>query len=399
MKLRDFFRFPLAIGFLATACGAQPSPGKLPGHVKSLDVYADDGRLHVLLATNTDGQENAGLYYTASEDNGTSWSSYTRIGTSCAPAYARGRGTDFQLAAKGGRIMAVWMQHGTGFMGRGPLSSAISEDGGKTWRNTGNPADDGSDGDHSFIDVTASKDGDFHAVWLDKRSGNAKGLYSSVYKVGKGKWQTNRCVDAVTCECCWNVVKSSQSGGLYTLYRDSSPRDMAWASSMDNGASWQKGGPAGNFQWDIQACVHVGGGLAIEERLKAPCLHAVIWTANQFNPGLYYLFLDTQEGKWQEPVPLADVDCTLPDIAVSKDGQVVATWIKRSAQGNQLYYSVRSKQSQAWDKPIHVPTGKLAPTHPKIACLDNTFHLFWSGPADNVETWQHQKIPPCPNRG
>ena len=80
------------------------------------------------------------------------------------------------------------MQHGTGFMGRGPLSSAFSSDGGKTWRNVGNPADDGSDGDHAFIDLTADDRGNFHAVWLDKRSGTDKGLYSAFFESNSQKW-------------------------------------------------------------------------------------------------------------------------------------------------------------------------------------------------------------------
>ena len=144
---------------LSFGCASIPIDDELSGSVKSLDVYPDDGKIHLLLATAKEDQEKAGLLYTCSTDHGKSWRPYHRIDTSSAPAYARGRGTDFQVAASGDRILSVWMQHGTGFMGRGPLSSAFSEDGGTSWRNTGSPSDLNSDGDHAFIDLTVDDKG------------------------------------------------------------------------------------------------------------------------------------------------------------------------------------------------------------------------------------------------
>ena len=180
MEFLDFKRRLVAsaclpAGALLVGCASIPAGDDLSGSVKSLDVYADVGKIHLLLATTKEDQENAGLIYTCSTDHGKSWKPYHRIDTSSAPAYARGRGTDFQVAASGNRILSVWMQHGSGFMGRGPLSSALSSDGGKSWRNAGDPSDVGSDGEHAFIDLTADDMGNFHAVWLDKRSGKDKG--------------------------------------------------------------------------------------------------------------------------------------------------------------------------------------------------------------------------------
>ena len=122
----------LLAGTWLVGCASIPVGGELSGSVKSLDVYADDGKIHLLLATAKEGEENAELIYTCSNDHGKSWRPYHQIDTSSAPAYARGRGTDFQVAAFGNRILTVWMEHGTGFMGRGPLSSALSQDGGKS---------------------------------------------------------------------------------------------------------------------------------------------------------------------------------------------------------------------------------------------------------------------------
>ena len=77
-------------------CAHGPNGPELSGNVKSLDVYGDSGMIHLLLATNTGDQKNASLFYTSSSDIGSSWDSYAPIDTSCAPAFARGRGSDFR---------------------------------------------------------------------------------------------------------------------------------------------------------------------------------------------------------------------------------------------------------------------------------------------------------------
>ena len=139
--------------------------------------------------------------------------------------------------------------------------------------NAGNPSDDESIGDHAFIDLTADDKGNFHAVWLDKRSGKDKGLYSASYDARTHRWEKNRTVDGMVCDCCWSVLKADRTGRLHALYRDKTPRDMGWAFSGDYGKTWELGGPVGNFDWRIEACVHAGGGLAIEEKGEhpAPC--------------------------------------------------------------------------------------------------------------------------------
>ena len=382
----------LLAGAWSVGCASIPSGDELSGNVKSLDVYGDDGKIHLLLATAKEGQENAVLVYTCSADHGKSWEPYHPIDTSSAPAYARGRGTDFQVAASGKGALAVWMQHGTGFMGRGPLASAFSADGGKSWRNAGNPSDDESIGDHAFIDLTADDKGNFHAVWLDKRSGNDKGLYSASYDARTHRWEKNRTVDGMVCDCCWNVLKADRTGRLHALYRDKTPRDMGWAFSGDYGKTWELGGPVGNFDWRIEACVHVGGGLAIEEKGGNTQLHAVVWTGNQGNAGLYYLSRKSEEGNWGEPVRIGGVECTLPDIAVSDSGQIAIAWIRQTSDGNKLFRLKGDRIRPDSIKAVQVQTEEVYPTHPKLISLGDSLHLFWTGQAGGKEVWRHVKI-------
>ena len=66
-----------------------------------------------------------------SGDGGENWSAPVRVaeGDLSVPH----RGNDVQVAAAGRRCLAAWQVPGTGYKGRGPVATALSEDGGRTW--------------------------------------------------------------------------------------------------------------------------------------------------------------------------------------------------------------------------------------------------------------------------
>ena len=307
------------------------------------------------------------------------------------PRHARGRGTDFQVAASGKGALAVWMQHGTGFMGRGPLASAFSADGGKSWRNAGNPSDDESIGDHAFIDLTADDKGNFHAVWLDKRSGKDKGLYSASYDARTHRWEKNRTVDGMVCDCCWNVLKADRTGRLHALYRDKTPRDMGWAfpGIMERPGSWE-----------VRLVISTGGlrpactpaeALPSKKRGEhpAPCRRL------DGKPGecrALLSFPKSEEGNWGEPVRIGGVECTLPDIAVSDSGQIAIAWIRQTSDGNKLFRIKGDRIRPDSIKAVQVQTEEVYPTHPKLISLGDSLHLFWTGQAGGKEVATRQNL-------
>ena len=141
----------------------------------SADVWVDGSVVHLLTADRAAAGAPPELHYQRSSDGGATWSAPVRLGEG-QPATIAHRGMDAQIAASGEKLVAVWPTAGNDKMGRGPMATAISGDGGKTWRAGPNPADDGTLGGHSFIDVAADDRGTFHLVWLDSREGASKGL-------------------------------------------------------------------------------------------------------------------------------------------------------------------------------------------------------------------------------
>lgn len=140
--------------------------------VYAFDLYEEERRLHMLLVEYAPGSETPSLLYTRSDDGGEAWSDPVRVDEGALPAFVPYRGVDPQLAARGNAVVAVWTAAGDDIYGygTGPLATAVSSDGGNTWRAGPNPADDGLTTAHEFLDVMADARDGF------TRSGSTTGM-------------------------------------------------------------------------------------------------------------------------------------------------------------------------------------------------------------------------------
>src|SRR5690606_1793873 len=129
----------------------------------------------------------------------------------------------------------------------------------------------------------------FHAIWIHALE-EARGLRHARLRFGADAWTTPTVIDPEICACCWNKLKVGKDGALFALYRDQEPSDMALATSSDGGRTWQRTGPAGNFNWEFNGCPHVGGGLtfASGDREESHLL-ATVWTGHPDTGGAYVL--------------------------------------------------------------------------------------------------------------
>lgn len=343
--------------------------------VTSLDVCAEQNRIHLLIA-NRIGDGPTQLEYLRSDDRGVTWSKPERVGEGQPPPDIAHRGMDAQIAAAGDRLVAAWTVRGEeNRFGRGPIATALSNDGGKTWRAGPNPADDGTAGDHAFIDIAADEQGTFHLTWLDARAGS-KGLLYTRSTDGGATWSPNAILKRDTCECCWNTITTAPGGEIYILFRDKNPRDMAIIGSRDGGKSWQKPVRVGAFDWDFTGCPHVGGGLAAKADAKGrTCLCATVWTAKAGSAGAYALASTDNGATWSEPVRLGDNEASHPDIACA-GAKIVAAWDAFTDGGTAIFASASS--GAAWSGPKRLSEIGAVATHPRIVRTDKAFVVFWT---------------------
>lgn len=370
----------LALLWILVACGPEPIAvqGQAFGfaEIASFDTAVGDGAIHLLMAGRLPGAETTTIRYSYSTDGGSTWAPAVRVDAGAPPPDGLHLGNDVQLAVSAKRRVAVWPTAGTGYMGSGPLATAISTDGGAHWRPGPNPADDGSTDGHGFAGMVADAKGRIHIVWLDNRSGH-QALYHTVSVDGGAHWRANVSIDNATCQCCANTLAPRPDGGVAVLYRNMDPRDMALAISSPESDGWRQRGVVGDFNWHIDACPHAGGDLAFTER----GLHAVVYTGKPEVAGLYYLFSADGGAHWQAPLPLAGAEAGSFSFAGRGQGNLAVVWTTPGETGRTLAAATSRDGGRHWHKhrlAVHIRHG----TRPRLLPTTDGWRLAWIRPAE-----------------
>lgn len=343
--------------------------------IESLDIAVDGSTIHLLLGDYPADTKLPVLHHVRSTDGGVTWSQPVRADAGAPTPHIPHRGMDAQIAASNAKLVALWNTPGTGFMGRGPMATALSADGGATWRPGPNPADDGSQGDHSFADLAADAAGNFHLVWLDARGTNkAKGLRYASSRDGGQTWSKNLTLEAETCECCWNTLTTGPGGSLHALFRDKNPRDMALVSSLDGGATWSSPVPVGKFNWDFQGCPHVGGGLLGTDGR----VHALVWTGAAGHSGAYHVHSADRGRTWSAPQRLGDADARRGDLASAGAGSLAAVWDRVADGESRVYAATSSDGGKTWSEPVPLSSPGVNAAYPRVVALAGSYRAFWT---------------------
>jgi hypothetical protein len=256
------------------------------------------------------------------------------------------------------------------------LTVVTSSDGGQHWNNGANPADDGLTDGHNFLALNVDAAGQFHLAWLDKRDGE-RGLRYSLSRDGGQHWEPNRTAAPKTCECCWNSLVPLATGDVAILFRDRSPRDMKVVTSRGHSA-WNTPVPVGNFQWQFNACPHVGGALVRRSTPAGEQLHAAVWTGASGVSGLYHLRSDDGGGSWSEPHKMNVPMAWHPALAVNAQGRIAAVWDTMAAVAPETWASLSADGGVTWTPPERLSGEETPAAHPRVVPVKNGFRVFWT---------------------
>jgi len=389
--LRNNRVWPLLLGLTVAALTAPSnarahSPAAAKG-VVSLDVYAQ-GDVVDLLVVERSGHGLV-VRHRRSVDGGATWGATSDVPVPAAGVGTPARGSDAQVAARADRIVVLYETKGTSKWGGGPPGTALSADGGKTWKLGPNPADDGSAEGHDFMDLAVGDDGAFHAVWLDSRDG-AQGLRAARSRDGGATWEPNQSVDERTCECCWNTLLPAGSGGMLALYRDKDPRDMALARA-EPGQPWKRVGVVGSFGWAFDGCPHVGGGLARSDD-GGGTLHAVVWTGREDQAGVYWTPSRDGGQTWGPPKRL-DAKGRHCDIA-ARGPAVAVAWDGAKDGASPIRVALSADGGGVWEATKRLGSPAGAGSHPRVLATKAGFLVVWTEAAGEGGTvWRSSTLP------
>lgn len=366
--------------------------GEVPG-VRSLEVCADAGRLHLVLGELDSPTGVPLITHRASLDGGLTWSEPVQINRDTPLAHGLHRGTDARIAAHGETLVAAWTSAGTDAWGSGPLTVVTSLDGGKTWLPSANPADDNRTDGHNFLALGSDREGHFHLAWLDNRDGD-RGLRYAKSRDGGIHWEPNHTVAPKTCECCWNSLAPLSNGGIAILFRARAPRDMQVVTSRGPAMTWSKPVPVGDFKWDFNACPHVGGALATVQTPAGEQIHATVWTGAPSHSGLYHLRSEDHGATWSAPhkmnVPLA----WHPALAADSKGRIVAAWDTMAAVAPETWAAISTDNGATWAPPVKLSASDTPAAHPRVVPAAEGFRVFWTEERPlQTAVWRSAKFP------
>ncbi len=387
MATKKFLKFCLVASSLAALVLVRPAESAhtmkhgTAGHqaqpkqrgVVGLDIYRDGARLHLLTVEIDSERDTRQLLYRQSGDDGKTWTKPVRAHHDSESIYAMTRGNDAQIAASGQRVLAAWTSKGGGYEGSGPLMTAISLDGGKTWRPGGNPADDGTTNGHAYTELIAAN-GSFDAVWLDGRDG-AQGLRHARSRDGL-QWEKNTTVQGKTCECCWqSLVRNNDA--LLVLFRGKDPRDMLLSALPRGAVNWVVRGRVGQFDWDFKGCPHTGGGLATTQGGKS--LHAVVWTGARAAQGLHHMSSRDGGVTWNSTKRFGSADAQRADIAVAEDGKTMAAvWDQLEGSRRLIYAAYSHDEGHTWSAALRMSEENVDAIYPRLVSAKPGFLVLWT---------------------
>lgn len=341
-----------------------------------MDVYTEGSTLHMALVGKVSGKDGNSIAYLVSKDAGRSWSEPVIVNHAEDGAVMSRRGNEAQVAALGRRILVAWRRGGGELPDAGPIVTAYSEDGGKTWHGGGQSALGDATENQSYPDLAVDAKGRFHVVWLDDREerGNTQGLRYARSEDGGRHWLGEATLDPQVCTCCWNRLVALPGHGLAVLYRDDEPHDMRLARQVGK-RPWRSLSAVGAFDWRFNGCPHCGGGIAAGPGQR---LHGVVWSGKDGAEGLYYLNSQDLGGHWSPPLRVGDQRSRESDVAALADGRVGVVFAGPWGQGEGVQLIESDDQGKTWSNPKLLSAEGAAADHPRILATPKGFRVFWT---------------------
>ncbi len=348
---------------LALPAHAQPAGG-----VAHYDVVVDHDTLHLLIGTGKKGAPDIALWHLRSGDGGTTWSKPARVNRPGDRLSANHPGENPQIAAVGDRLIAVWTQQRTGSHHGGVLATAMSDDGGLTWKPGPAPTPP-AHGAQTFAEF-ATDGKTLHMAWLDNRDGRQGLRYARSTDRGE-TWSADRPLAPRTCDCCWNSLAAMVDGGVAVFYRGDTPRDMMLLTSRA-GDTWRNHGSIGQFNWQIRACPHVGGAIAT----RGTAIHTLAWNGNDELFGLHYIGSMDAGNTWSRPRKLGFDGARNADLIISGEGHLHAVWDEAGTLTSTIQRARSTDSGQTWSAPERIAAGKDL-SYPRAAATRHGIAVLW----------------------
>lgn len=335
------------------------------------------------------------LWLSRSSDGGKTFTEIGKVNAQPEAILADGQNRP-QIAVHGQVVVVSWSQ-ALPKLHTGHVRMARSEDGGLSFAPPVIVNDNREEIGHGFNAMKMDRRGNLAVVWLDGRERSAAarkgGKYagSSVYYATSsdfGKtWTANSKLADNTCECCRIGLAIEPDGTAVAQWRHlfaGGVRDFATAA-LKPGAPVLRASEDG---WEISACPHHGGDLAIDADGRR---HYVWFTGSARKPGLFYRYADGAQ--FGTTLPFGDLDAQAGHPTVFADGKNVAVvWREFDGRRYRLRRMQSADRGASWSASSTVAEAEGATDLPLFVQGAAQPLVAW-GTADGVRVIDLREVP------
>jgi hypothetical protein len=152
---------------------------------------------------------------------------------------------------------------------------------------------------------------------------------------------------------------------------------MGLAISRDDGASWTGQGAVGAFNWQIEACPHTGGALALTGAGAAERLHAIVWTGKPDMRGLHVLTSSNAGSTWTPDVRLGGEFAQRADLTARGD-ELLAAWDESVGQHAAVFMARSRNAGKDWSRPAKLSADNANAIYPRIVAARSNVVVLWT---------------------
>lgn len=299
------------------------------------------GNLHVVFGR---GDE---IFYTVSKKGKLSFAKPLKIGEQKKLALGASRGPqiistkDYLVVAAAdhtGKILVYRLKHGA-----------------SRWSEPVNLLRGDSTAKEGFIALSAGRENQVYAAWLDLRLRKRNNIFSARSSDGGKTWSENKRVyespGGGVCPCCRPAIAADENGNVYVMFRNEleGARDLYLARSRDGGKSFAAVQKLGAGTWMLDRCPMDGGAVSMDGKGNV----GTVWrrentvyyaepgrAETKIGEGKASVLVKTSKGNyvaWQQgsqvmiltPEKLRAEELgagSFPRLASMADGQVVCVW-------------------------------------------------------------------------
>jgi hypothetical protein len=394
MKLKRLICTSLLVMLSASAPVAQQRAARTPQNIsykfeaepravlsQGNELLAKHPKLFLRIATlnmlavykNADGNSQLGL--AVSNDSGDSFEPPVMISEANTNVHSHGENSP-TFAVKGIEFYALWEQSREA--GGTDLMFARSLKFGRKFDKPIRVTDKTTPSSNGFSHLAAAPNGDIYAVWLDGRdvgTSSAPGTLAVYLAKSTDKGATfgkNIQVTPSACPCCRPSLAFGATGEVFVSWRQvfaDNIRDIVVATSLDNGASFNKAVRVAFDNWQISGCPDTGAMM----HMKGKRLY-ITWHSEGTVAGIRIAWSDDGGKSFAKPLLASGrvLDTNHPAFSLSEDGRLLAVFQGRDAAEKEGWGAVRAYVVEVSDEgiisqPVGVTGNKKSVLYPTIA--------------------------------